>query len=163
MARSHSHTSTVRSGKALDTREYRNAAKALRKSAKITSKALRKHLRAAGVIMAVEAQHIAGEHSESIPPTVKVRVAGATVSVQAGGIKAPIAGLFELGNQGQKDSKGHFRHPVFGDSDVWVTQRGYPFLRPAAELTLPVAQRQIAKALEEAAEVTTTGFEGRAE
>jgi hypothetical protein len=160
MARS--HTSTERSGQAVDTREYRNAAKALKKSAKLTSRELRKKLREGGEIMAIAARTIASEHSEKIPPTIKVRVAGATVSVQAGGAKAPIAGLFELGNQGRKGGGKTFRHPVFGNREQWVEQPMHPFLKPAAEITLPEAQRQIRKALKEAAKVITTDYDGHA-
>jgi hypothetical protein len=163
--RTRGHTSTVRSGQAIDTSGYRDAAKALRKGAKTTSKVLRKELRAAGELMAADARIIAEEHSEKIPPTVKVRVAGATVAVQAGGANAPIAGLFELGNQGNKSksatSSGYFRHPVFGNKEVWVYQRMHRFLRPAADKVLVIAQARIVSALDKAAKVITTGYGGR--
>lgn len=151
------HTTTERTGKAIDTRAYRDAAKALRQGAKHLNRELRKELRAAGEIMAVEARKVAGEHSETIPPTIKVRVAGATVSVQAGGAKAPIAGLFELGNKGRASRGKTFRHPVF-NTGVWVEQPRHRFLEPAAEKTLPEAQERIMHALEETAEIVATDY-----
>lgn len=154
-------TVTERSGKALNTTAYHDAAKALRLGAKHLNRELRKQLRAGGEIMAIEARKIAGEHSEKIPPTIKVRVAGATVAVVAGGAKAPVAGLFELGNKGKGKSqaasrRGTFRHPVFGNRENWVNQEMHPFLRPAAETTLPEAQEKILQALDEVKKIVAT-------
>lgn len=39
---------------------------------------------------------------------------------------APHARLFEFPGRG-----GSFRHPVYGNREVWVQQRGRPFIRPA--------------------------------
>jgi hypothetical protein len=157
-------TVTERSGSAIDTRAYSDAAKALRKGSKHLNRELRKRLRKAGEIMAVEARSIASEHSEKIPPTVKVRVAGATVAVVAGGEKAPIAGLFELGNTGNKSKSasasrgGKFRHPVFGNRENWVDQDMHPFLLPAAEATKVEAQKEILKVLSETQKIVATEY-----
>lgn len=40
--------------------------------------------------------------------------------------KAPHARLFEFPGRG-----GSFRHPVYGNREVWVDQKGRPFIRPA--------------------------------
>jgi hypothetical protein len=61
-----------------------------------------------------------------------VRSSGIRVSVVAGGAKAPDAAPYE-----NKGVDGFFRHPVFGNREVWVDQKARPFLRPAAEATAP--------------------------
>jgi len=52
------------------------------------------------------------------------RFPGAQIKVAKG--KAPHARLFEFPGRG-----GSFRHPVHGNREVWVEQRGRPFIRPA--------------------------------
>lgn len=52
------------------------------------------------------------------------RYPGAQIKVSKD--KAPHARLYEWPGRG-----GSFRHPVFGDRDVWVAQEGRPFIRPA--------------------------------
>ena len=156
-------TVTVRTGGiGVDTRDFRNVANALRRAAPQTYKALRSDLREAGMIVAEEAKSIAGEFSEKIPPTVKVRVASTTVSVVAGGKNAPTAGLFELGNTGSSKSaaasrRGQFRHPVFGNKEVWVDQDMHPFLTPAAERTAPRFTAKLVETLDEVTHTITFG------
>ena len=132
-------------GFGIDTTAFRDVAKALRFAGGEAPKNLRRSLRAAGEIVAVEAKSIASEHSSSIPPTIKVRVTGATVSVVAGNANVPLAGLYELGNyrvsHGVTHNRGgdSFRHPVFvakkdlpGPDGSWVDQPSWQFLKPAA-------------------------------
>lgn len=48
----------------------------------------------------------------------------------------PIAGLYELGNKGGRntvDMNGTFRHPVYGHVDRWVDQERHSYLLPAGE------------------------------
>lgn len=99
-------------------------------------KQVKKALRLAGQVIAEDAKSNAAEHSESIPPSVKSRIRGTSISVVAGGDGVPLGGLFELGNRGKGKSQaaarsGKFRHPVFG-TDVWVEQDMHPYLLPAA-------------------------------
>jgi hypothetical protein len=138
-------------GFGIDTSDFRAVAKALRAAAPQTAKALRKNLRTAGLGVAAEARKKAGEHSKSIPPTVKVRVASTTVSIVAGGQNAPLAALYEIGNKGR--NPGDFRHPVFGNRNVWVTQKGYPFLRPAALAARAELEVAVVAALDEAVRI----------
>lgn len=126
------NTVIVKSGGiGIDTTDFRVVAKALRLAGGQTAKNLRRGLRAAGEIVATEARAISSANSKKIPPTIKVRVTSTTVSVVAGGNGVPEAGLFEMGNAGRSAS-GTFRHPVFGDKEVWVDQPMHPFLKPAA-------------------------------
>jgi hypothetical protein len=123
---------TLRLGMGVDATDFAGFAKALRKAAPDLAKLLRTNLRAVGSVAADEARGIAGEVSTSIPPTIKVRVSGATVAIVAGGKENAIAGLFELGNKPNRRSPGDtFGHPVFGNKQVWSRQATHPFLAPA--------------------------------
>lgn len=68
--------------------------------------------------------------SSRIPGAISVGVSssrrfpGAQIKVSKD--KAPHARLFEFPGRG-----GSFRHPVYGNREVWVEQRGRPFIRPA--------------------------------
>lgn len=64
--------------------------------------------------------------SPRIASSIRVLANNKGVQVLAGGSKAPHAAAFE--NFGQS---GTFRHPVFGNREVWVEQRAYPFLLPS--------------------------------
>jgi hypothetical protein len=110
-------------GISIDTSDFRRFARALRKAEPVLAKSMRTKLRAAGQLVADQAKTNVSEFSSSIPPTIKVRTSGTTVSVVA---KGTLAGLFELGNKGSSGG-GTFRHPVFGQ-DVFVTQPMHPYL-----------------------------------
>jgi hypothetical protein len=68
--------------------------------------------------------------SSRIPGAITVGVSssrrypGAQIKVSKE--KAPHARLFEWPGRG-----GSFRHPVYGNREVWVSQQGRPFIRPA--------------------------------
>jgi|GEM_PF-1125144 len=151
-------TVTVRGTGGIDTRDFRQVARSLYKARGKMGKDLRKRLRNAGEIMAVEARSIASEHSETIPPTAKVRVAGATVAVVAGGKGVAIAGLFELGNTGASKAAtasrgGHFRHPVFGDRTQWVSQEMHRYMAPAYDATRGRVHLEILKTVHETTDI----------
>lgn len=73
----------------IDTREFKAVAKALRKAQPAMYRQMAKNLRAAGQLVATDAKVIVGEHSSSIPPTIKVKQRGTAVSVEAGGVVGP--------------------------------------------------------------------------
>lgn len=142
----------------IDTTDLHDLAKALRKAAPELSKDLRTDLRKAGAIVATEAKKKASEHSKSIPPTIKLRAAGATVAVSAGkGV--PLAGLYELGNKGGKP--GSFRHPLFGDWSYPQVQKGYPFLAVAAEATIVETEKAVGEAVERCVEHIAIDYGGK--
>jgi hypothetical protein len=68
--------------------------------------------------------------SSRIPGAITVGVSssrrfpGAQIKVSKD--KAPHARLYEYPGRG-----GSFRHPVYGNREVWVDQQGRPFIRPA--------------------------------
>lgn len=120
----------------VDTKQLRQLSRNLRGFK--PDKALKKTLRTAGKLVAEDAKVLAAGHSKSIPPTVRVRLSKTRINIIAGNDEVPLAGLYELGNKGHSKSqassrRGQFRHPVFGNREVWVNQKRYAFLLPAAE------------------------------
>ncbi len=140
-------TQTLRTGIGLDTRDFAEFARTLRKAAPELNKALRLRLRSAGEIVADEARTRILPFSSSVPPSIKVRTAGAGVSVIAGGPKAPLGGLFELGNRGSRGGDV-WKHPVFGHRAVWVEQAMHPYLAPALEAKIPDVEVAVNEALD---------------
>lgn len=66
--------------------------------------------------------------SKRIPASGRVRMTGLNAKIQFGGDAAPDAAPIE--NRG----KGHVRHPVFGNKNVWTDKNSPPaFLAPAFE------------------------------
>lgn len=147
----------------IDTSEFHEAARALRKADAVLNRELRSSLRAAGFIVAERAKILAGAHSKKIADTIKVRTAGAGVEVRAGSADVPTAVLYELGNQqrrsriGVAQEGGTFRHPVFGNRDVWVDQPRYPFLAPAAALSAAEVDREVGRAMDLVARTIAEG------
>jgi hypothetical protein len=142
-------TTTLKSGSiSVDTRDFKSFARALRKAEPLLAKSMRTKLRAAGQLVADEAKSNVDQYSSTIAGTIKVRTSGTTVSVVAKGV---LAGLFEMGNKGSSGG-GTFRHPVFGNQDVWVNQKMHPFLSKALADKEEAAVALILDALEEAME-----------
>lgn len=90
-------------------------------------KQTKKALKTAGQLIAEDAKANVSPYSQTVPPSIKVRVRKTSISVIAGGEGVPMAGLLELGNK-KRTSNGKFRHPVFGNRDVWVNQDMHPYL-----------------------------------
>jgi len=61
--------------------------------------------------------------------------------------KAPHARPFE----GITDRRATFRHPVFGDREVWVEQTTRPFLAPAVQDAKPAVMTGLRAAVQDAA------------
>lgn len=86
---------------------------------------LRKGVKAAAEPIA-SAVRAAASWSSRIPGAVRVkpsfgaRTTGVTITVDAG--RAPEARALEHGGRG-----GTFRHPVYGNREVWVSQKARPF------------------------------------
>ncbi len=140
--------SDIRTGFGLDTRDFAKFSKALRKSEADLAKEMQLGLRSAGGMVAQVAQANAEDASHTIPPSIRVRVSSATVSVVAGGAGFPLAGPMEQGNRGSSDDS-RFRHPIFGR---WVRDKGFqpthPYLRPAVEESGPAGQKAIVDVLD---------------
>lgn len=127
-------------------RQLREAALRVRKEMEATLLIVAKEI-------ATEAEKIAGDSgSQQIPPSIKVVPAPGTGTalVRAGTTADPIASLWELGNKGSKRSAKTFRHPVFGNRNVWVEQDKHPFLAPARRASLVTTRPQMKKAWDRA-------------
>jgi hypothetical protein len=108
---------------------------------------IRPELRAAGRLVADEAETRAATFSTKIPRAVKVRVSFAKrqpgVSVIVDKNTAPNARPEEHAGRA-----GFFRHMVYGHRDRWVSQEAHPFLAPAAEAKADEAARQVEHAVD---------------
>ncbi|MGH3097896.1 MAG: HK97 gp10 family phage protein [Streptosporangiales bacterium] len=110
---------------------------------------LRPKLRAAAQPIVARARRKAS-WSTRIPSAIKVQTSfsgrhpGVFIRVDA--TKAPHARPFE--NLGKP---GTFRHPVFGDREVWVNQKARPFLFPAVEAAGPHVREVVSDAISDAA------------
>jgi hypothetical protein len=145
---------TISGGVHADTRQLKEFIKSLRDTYPVAATGLKEKLRAGGEIVASEARKIAGEHSTSIPPTIRTSVYGAVVSVKGGNKSTPLAALYELGNKGKR-SADSFRHPVFGRENDWVDQARYPFLVPALEKSGPAMEAELEKVADDIVDILT--------
>lgn len=125
-------------------------ARDMRKLPEETRKTVRPKLRAGGEIVAADARRRA-DWSSRIPGSVRVRTSfqesQEKVQVIAGGSGAPHARPYE----GVASSGSTFRHPVYGDREVWVSQEKRPFLFPAAEAKGDEVTGLVRAALDDAA------------
>ena len=109
---------------------------------------LRPQLRAAAVHI-VDDMKDRASFSTRIPNAIRMSV---SFSAKRGGItirvnskKAPHARVLERGNDGSRTAS--FRHPVFGDTDTWVSQPTHPFFFPAIKAGRPELQKRISAAV----------------
>lgn len=91
-------------------------------------KLFRAALKKGGDVVADSARSRIAGTSQRIASSIRVGATNKGVYVRAGSKAAPHAAAFEnFGNAGT------FRHPVFGNRDVWVEQQAHPFLVPSLE------------------------------
>lgn len=100
----------------------------LKNASKDALRLFRAAMRKGGDIVAAEARNRISGTSSRIADSIKVSATNKGVAVRAGGGDAPHAAALE--NLGKT---GTFRHPVFGNREVWVEQQAHPYLGPAAE------------------------------
>jgi hypothetical protein len=99
------------------------------------------------------AKAIVGEHSKSIPPTVRMRMVPGAAIIEAGSEDVPLAVLYEKGNRGKNADKDTFWHWVFGNKAIpKQPQKRYPFLRPAVTLLRSEIKARMNKAWDRALE-----------
>ena len=93
---------------------------------------LRKRFRAIGQVVLDDARRRAS-WSSRIPAATSLRTStmasSAGIMLRVNAARAPHARPYE----GIDSRGGSFRHPVFGNRDVWVAQQHRPFLFPAAQ------------------------------
>ena len=93
---------------------------------------LRPRLRLAGERLRGDIRSRAATFSSRIPAAVRMSVAFGS---KTGGVRVYVSHKAapearQLENQGQA---GSFRHPVYGNRDVWVSQTAHPFFFPAVK------------------------------
>lgn len=113
-------------------------------------RAVRPALRKAGQVVATEAM-VNASWSSRIPGTIRVvtsfRLNREGISVKAGGSSAPHARPYEhLGEPGA------FRHPVYGNREVWVSQMARPFLFKAARSTEGTVTAMVLETMDDVAQ-----------
>jgi hypothetical protein len=110
-------------------------------------KKLRPGLRKAGRIVAEDAK-LRSSWSTRIPRAIRVTTTfsgkNPGVRVQVNKKNAPHARPFEHGG-----GPGTFRHPVFGNRKIWVSQRARPFLAPALAAKNEEAGKKIAEVVDQ--------------
>lgn len=87
--------------------------------------------------------------SSRIPGAIKPQALAKGIGVRVARKRAPHAAAFE-GMQ-PRGMKAEFRHPVFGDREVWVSQPTRPFLLPAIDANQQEAADAARDAVEAAA------------
>jgi hypothetical protein len=111
----------------VDTKDLSRLARDLAKASPEAWAACRTSMRMAVAPIAEEAR-VRAAFSSRIEYTIKVRTGRGNVKIVAGGEAAPNAAAIE--NRG----KGHVRHPVYGNRDVWTEKNSPPaYLEPAYE------------------------------
>jgi hypothetical protein len=118
----------------------------------VLAKGLKAALLQGAQLVADEYKQRIRRFSTRIPPTIRPGASGTGAYVRAGGIDAPHAAALE--NFGKT---GFFRHPVFGNSDLWVDQQAHPAALPALEARADDVVELADKALADWAEAA--GFE----
>ncbi len=115
------------------------------KSAGLTSEVEMSKTMTAGLLVGGEAVEKVAKQKASfstrIPATIKARLHGTRVEVQAGGSDAPHAGPLD-----HRGVAGSFKHPVFGQGSV--SQRARPFFEPALVEASPATVKAVDDALE---------------
>ena len=110
-----------------DTKDLSRLARDLAKAAPEAWAACRASMRMAVEPIAEDAR-VRAAFSSRIEYTIKIRTGRGNVKIIAGGPGAPNAAPIE--NKG----KGHVRHPVFGNRNVWTDKNSPPaYLGPAYE------------------------------
>ncbi len=133
----------------IDTSSFNKFARDLKKAEPELAKSLRKNMKAAGEIVAVEARQRAG-FSSRIPGNIKVGVAGARIRVYVKPLAKPH--FKEDFAQENKGKSGMIRHKTFGHADRWTSKNSpaHPFLKPALEARRALVVVAAKKAVDDA-------------
>lgn len=109
---------------------------------------LRPKLRA-GADAIVRDMKARASYSTRIPGAIRTTVSfaarGGGVKIRVDSNRAPHARVLERGNLGGRHDT--FRHPVFGDTDVWVSQPTRPFFFPAVRAGREQLKKHISDAV----------------
>lgn len=121
---------------------YKQVAKQIRAFDVDLAKKTTKELRALS-ITAVGAARQEASWSRQIPSLIKPTVTQAGAGIRVAAKPTPVGVLNER-------KRGEWRHPVFGNKDVWVTQRARASVRPVLEKIGPQLKEAGERAIGEA-------------
>lgn len=111
---------------------------------------LRRGIKSAAAPMVSAAKDASG-FSSRIPGSVTVKASfaarGAAVRLEAGGAKAPEAAPLNA-----RGKHGTFRHPAFGNREVWVNQEARPFWGDSIQAHTNDAQTAILRVMDTVAQ-----------
>lgn len=133
----------------IDGASFRDFQRTLQKMAPDTRKGLNRELRQVleGDVLP-DARRNAG-WSSRIPSAIRPQVTTTRLALRVSAKDAPHAYPFEGISRGGR--AGFFRHPVFGNRNVWVSQNTRPFLQPAFDKNREQAVRAAEQAVDKAA------------
>lgn len=115
----------------IDRDEFRRFMRDLKRLSPESRKAFVSEMKGLAGDMVTSAQRQAS-WSKRIPGAIKPQVTARRVGLRVQRTRAPHGRPFEgITSTGKRG--GEFRHPVFGNRDVWVTQKARPFLLPAVD------------------------------
>lgn len=129
----------------IDGEAFRVFSRELKKVEPELAKELRKELREIVKTKVIPTAKSNAGFSARIPGAIKPSVTTKGAGVRIAGKQAPHGRPIEgIGGN------SHFRHPVFGNREVWVNQRTRPFLSPAVDANQDEAAEAAKKAVDKA-------------
>lgn len=134
----------------VDADDFRNFQRTLKTLDKEISKALNRELRKVIGSTIVPAARQNASWSSRIPGAIKPTVGTTKIGARVASRQAPHGRAYEGLAKGVR-SNASFRHPVFGNRDVWVSQRTRPYLQPAFDDNAGEATKAAEEAIEKAA------------
>lgn len=124
-----------------DATQLKTLARALRDGEPVLAREFHNALvRSADIVAVLARANAAREGLNDIGPVTPFSTT-TKVGVRVGAGRKPHSG--EAAAFENKGIPGTFRHPVFGNYDVWRPQQARPFLTPAAEAALPQVEEQV--------------------
>lgn len=134
----------------VDGDEFGQFARDLKRFDPEVAKALNKALKAVVVTKIMPTAKANAAWSSRIPAAIKPSVSMKGMGLRVASNSAPHGRPFE-GLQTGLRSNSSFRHPVFGNREMWVTQRTRPYLAPAFRSNQDAAVASAQEAIGEAA------------
>jgi hypothetical protein len=134
----------------VDADDFRNFQRTLKKINAEISKELNKELRRVLNSTIVPAARANASWSSRIPAAIRPTVGATKIGARVAARQAPHGRAFEGLQRGLR-TRSSFRHPVFGNRNVWVEQATRPFLAPAFDSHAAEATKAAEAAIDQAA------------
>lgn len=134
----------------VDADDFRNFQRTLKQLDQTVSRELNRELRRVLNATIVPAARANASWSSRIPGAIKPTVGTTKIGARVASKQAPHGRAFEGLAKGLR-SRSSFRHPVFGNRNVWVSQATRPFLAPAFDTHAAAATKAAEQAIDSAA------------